>query len=154
MKSLKSLFNISSGATTPTANITQNDEARRTGETYKEYGERLAARSNANNYVLQPTLQSVYLSIKKEQQANDILQQQLRQKQQVEINNTSAQMQKTMNNLNDAKDKCDRLANDIKSCEKDIEELKITAHQRNRQAWLHLIISGVLLVPFTVYLFA
>lgn len=132
---------------------THQNNARQEGETYKQYGVRLAGLSAASEQALAPTLQSVYYGIRREQQADANLQAALRKKQETAINNKEAQKIVTENDLEAIRSKIEKDKTAAEKVQKEIDDLKNDSYKRNRPAWIQLIISGVLLVPFTIYFF-
>ena len=132
---------------------THQNNARQEGETYKQYGVRLAGLSAASEQALAPTLQSVYYGMRREQQADANLQAALRKKQETAINNKEAQKIVTENDLEAIRSKIENDKKAAEKVQKEIDDLKNDSYKRNRPAWIQLIISGVLLVPFTIYFF-
>lgn len=149
----KQLFGIkdSSATTNPAQPI--NKELKQKGETYKQYGIRIAGLAQGSINNLTPSLHSVYFGLKKEQEKDIALQQQLKIKQQTEIENTEAEKKKCEIQLETDKKGLADLKDSIDKKDNAIEALKAEAHRRNRPAWIQLIISGVLLIPFTIYFF-
>ena len=70
--------------------------ARREGETYNQYGLRVAGLSEGNPHTLVPCLQSVYFSIRKEQEKDASLQEELRNK----LNTKKADLETERQNKN------------------------------------------------------
>ena len=154
---LKSLFTIKKNEKLKiTENYTQKvtrQVARQEDETYKQYGFRLAGLCQASEQTLVPTLHSVYWGIKREQQNNERLQQELKQKKETEISNKEAQKEINENDLKTTRNKKEIHIKELEKTQKQISDLENESYRRNRPAWIQLIISGVLLVPFTIYFF-
>lgn len=156
LRRLFSLTKVEESTAIEDSNLQKNanqENAKREGETYKQYGCRLAGLSAASQHTLVPTLHAVYNGIKREQQKNADLQKQLRQRQETEINNKEAQKIKTENDLEATRKKIEEYKEEVEKIQKNIDGLKNETYRRNRPAWIQLIISGVLLIPFTVYFF-
>ena len=149
----KKLFGIKDKDATAVPVQTINKDQKQEGETYKQYGIRVAGLSQGSTFCLLPSLHAVYLGIKKEQQNDQDLQNELKRKQLTEITNTEAEKQKCENELQSCETKLAELKDNIVKTDKSIETLKNESHRRNRPAWIQLIISGVILVPFTLYFF-
>lgn len=130
-----------------------NKEMKQEGETYKQFGFRSAGLNVGSIFALIPSLHAVYLGLKKEQEKDIELQKELKRKQQTEITNKEAERQKCQNNLQDAQGKLQEIKESIEKKGKEIEKLESESHRRNRPAWIQLVISSVLLIPFTIYFF-
>ena len=130
-----------------------NKEMKQEGETYKQFGFRSAGLNVGSIFALSPSLHAVYLGLKKEQEKDIELQKELKRKQQTEITNKEAERQKCQNNLQDAQGKLQEIKESIEKKGKEIEKLESESHRRNRPAWIQLVISSVLLIPFTIYFF-
>ena len=127
--------------------------ARREGETYNQYGLRVAGLSEGNPHTLVPCLQSVYFSIRKEQEKDASLQEELRNK----LNTKKADLETERQNKNaeieDSQEQQERLSKDIEELKEELATLRHGTKERNSNAWITLIISSVLLVPFSIYFF-
>ena len=55
--------------------------------------------------------------------------------------------------LEASKEKQQELAADIQSQKNKLADLEDSRYKRNRDAWITLVISTVLLIPFTIYFF-
>ena len=100
-----------------------------------------------------PCIQSVYLGLKKEQEADDVLQQSLK----VDLQNKKAsketEKEKEENNLLAFKEKQQSLEGELDEKRQELVQVRSETYRRNRSAWITLIISGVILIPFTLYFF-
>lgn len=127
--------------------------ARREGETYNQYGLRVAGLSEGNIHTLAPCLQSVYFGIRKEQEKDASLQQELRNK----LNTKKADLETERQNKNDeikeSKEQQSRYSTEIEELKEELANLKHGTKERNGNAWITLVISSVLLVPFSIYFF-
>ena len=132
---------------------TKEQEARKVGETYKQYGFRVAGITQGSQHSLSPCLQSVCLSIKREQEHNAALQEQLRN----DLLNKKTKLEADLKNKNyeieASQDQQKALSSEIDELKEDLSDLKHGTNERNRKAWITLIISSVLLVPFSIYFF-
>ncbi|MBQ6208183.1 MAG: hypothetical protein IJK42_00200 [Prevotella sp.] len=128
-------------------------ESRQDGETYKQYGFRMAGISQGGLQAFTPCIQSVYLGLKKEQEADDVLQQSLK----VDLQNKKAsketEKEKEENNLLAFKEKQQSLEGELDEKRQELVQVRSETYRRNRSAWITLIISGVILIPFTLYFF-
>lgn len=132
---------------------TAREESRQDGETYKQYGFRMAGISQGGLQAFTPCIQSVYLGLKKEQEADDVLQQSLK----VDLQNKKAsketEKEKEENNLLAFKGKQQSLEGELDGKRQELAQVRTETYRRNRSAWITLIISGVILIPFTLYFF-
>ncbi len=128
-------------------------ESRHDGETYKQYGFRMAGISQGGLQAFTPCVQSVYLGLKKEQETDDALQQSLK----VELQNKKAsketEKEKEENNLFVFKEKQQSQESELDEKRQELTQLRNESYRRNRSAWISLIISGIILIPFTLYFF-
>lgn len=128
-------------------------ESRQDGETYKQYGFRMAGISQGGLQAFTPCVQSVYLGLKKEQEADDVLQHSLK----IDLQNKKAsketEKEKEENNLFSFKEKQQSQESELDEKRQELTQLKNESYRRNRSAWISLIISGVILIPFTLYFF-
>lgn len=132
---------------------TPSNHARMQGESYRDYGFRLAGLSAGSIFSLPPCFQSVYLGLKTEQQKDFALQQKL----QNELKSQKAKLEQERDSkqgaLKNCKDKQQSLAKNIKELQEKLTELANSQYVRNKSAWHTLIVSAVILIPFTIYLF-
>ena len=134
-------------------NIPQADHVRREGETYNQYGIRVAGLSEGNPHTLIPCLQSVCLEIIKDQENDAALQEKLKNELSIKKADLEAERQNKINAMNDSQEKQKRLSAEIEEYKENLASLKHGAKERNRNAWITLIISSALLVPFSIYFF-
>lgn len=127
--------------------------ARRSGETYRDYGFRVAGLSEGSIHTLPPCLQSVYFGIKKEQETDASLQEELQANLSRKKAEIEAEKERKQNQLNESKQKLDQLTDDLKDEKAKLVAIEAASYERNKSEWITLLISGVLLVPFTVYFF-
>ena len=100
-----------------------------------------------------PCLQAVYLGLKKEQEQDEKLQQDLMLSLQNKKANFERDKEQQENNKLTSVSKQQSLEGEIESKRKELSELKDGAYRRNRSAWITLLISGIILIPFTLYFF-
>lgn len=127
--------------------------ARREGETYNQYGLRVAGLSEGNPHTLLPCLQSVYFGIRKEQEKDASLQEELRNKLNTKKADLEAERQNKNAEIEDSQEQQDRLSTEIEELKEELATLRHGTKERNSKAWITLIISSVLLVPFSIYFF-
>ena len=146
----KQLFTFSKrGAEVPVEE--QNQKTKQEGETYKQYGFRSAGLANGSAHSLPPCLQSIYLSLRKEQENDAHLQERLRRNQRTEIANKESEKEQTENELTLTEKRIQSIEDEIKECERNIDDAKTAGG--NPQAKTQLWITGILLIPFTIYFF-
>lgn len=160
--SVKNLF-----ATKPQPELVQNADTaplpqtvleitshiRRDGETYNQYGFRVAGLSEGNPHTLVPCLQSVSWGIRKEQEADTELQQELQKKLSIKKTELETERINKEEELEASKEKQKEISAEIQIQKNKLADLEDSRYKRNRDAWITLIITTVLLVPFTVYFF-
>lgn len=157
--SVKNLFTtkpdpIETGTAIERQNVLEvGTHARRDGETYNQYGFRVAGLSEGNPHTLHPCLQSVYFGIRKEQERDASLQEELRKKLETKKADLEAEHKKKLAEIEDSQDKQDRLSAEIEELKEELSKLKHGTKERNSNAWITLIISSVLLLPFSIYFF-
>lgn len=127
--------------------------ARKNGETYNQYGFRVAGLSEGNPHTLFPCLQSVCWGIRKEQEADATLQQELQTKLAAKKMELETERKNKEEELEACKDKQKEIAADIQNQKNKLTDLEDSRYKRNRDAWITLVITTVLLIPFTVYFF-
>lgn len=145
-------------------NIVIDSEDRKTGETYKTWGFRVAGRAGGNNSVLTSALNVVEQNNIKEQ-IGDLQQQQTRKNQlqseigalnlsKDQLSNKKDSILKDIDSINDKigelKDEC---SDAVTNFEKQKQEIKNGATGTNRTTKLTLIIACVLLLALSIYLF-
>ena len=129
------------------------DHARKADETYNQYGFRVAGLSEGNRHTLTACLQSVCWGIRKEQEMDDDLQQELQKKLSAKKLELETDRKNKEQELEASKEKQQDLAADIQSQKNKLADLEDSRYKRNRDAWITLVISTVLLIPFTIYFF-
>lgn len=129
------------------------DEARQEGETYKQYGFRLAGRSEGNELSLQPNLHAIYWGLRKRQEEDENLQNELKLRLAKEKTNLEAEQEQAENDQKRSLEKQEELKQEIAEKKDELIKLKQESYRKNRKAWSALIISGIILVPFTLYFF-
>ena len=149
----KKIFSLRNNDSAKIEEICVKAESRQDGETFKQYGFRMAGRSEGGLQSFIPCLQSVYLSLKKEQESDEALQQSLK----VDLQNKKAtketEKEKEENNLLSYKERHQSLENELDEKRQELAQLRTQTYLRNRGAWITLIISGIILIPFTLYFF-
>lgn len=130
-----------------------NSHARKEGETYSQYGFRVAGLSEGNPHTLFPCLQSVCWGIRKEQESDATLQQELQAKLAAKKIELETDRKNKEEELETCKDKQKEIAADIQNQKNKLADLEDSRYRRNRDAWITLVITTILLIPFTVYFF-
>ncbi len=131
----------------------KNGNDKQEGETYNQYGVRIAGLCTGDLTALTPALQTVIHAIRKEQAQDQCLQQELQQKLNAQLEDQKVQLSNKQNLLSNSKDTQNKLCAEIKKAEGERDRLKGAQYQRNKTAWYELIISSIILLPFTIYLF-
>ena len=146
---------LQNGDNVPSAQnvIEINSHARKDGETYNQYGFRVAGLSEGNPHTLVPCLQSVSWGIRKEQEADAELQQELQKKLSAKKLELETDRKNKEDELEACKEKQKDIAGEIQSQKDKLADLEDSRYKRNRDAWITLVITIVLLIPFTVYFF-
>lgn len=130
-----------------------SSHARKSGETYHDYGFRVAGLSEGSIFALQPCLQSVYFGIKKEQENDTTLQKELQTNLSRKKAEIEAEKEHKQNQLDESKQKLNQLTDDLKDEKAKLVAIEAASYERNKSEWIALVISGILLIPFTVYFF-
>ena len=138
----------------PAQNVIEiNSYVRKENETYNHYGFRMAGLSEGNSHTLVPCLQAVSWGIRKEQEADADLQQELQQKLSAKKQELEAERKNKEDELETCKEKQKTIATEIQNQQTKLADLEDSRYKRNRDAWITLIITTVILVPFTIYFF-
>lgn len=122
-------------------------------ETYQQYGFRMAGVSQGNPTAFQPHLHSIFEGLKKKQAANENKQAELRKLFELEKNKLITQKETAGNELDRIETEINKVEDDIKQKEGKLNGLAQERYTRNQKAWIQLIISTIILVPFTIYFF-
>lgn len=148
---VKKLFGINAQKVVPTVEASQ--EGKQMSETYQQWGHRMAGRCDASVESLDPHLQIVYTNIKKEQEANAELQDQLQQDIQKKIASEEASLAQEKGNLGQSESAFQNIKSKIAEVLDKIDQLKGQVKRKNSEARANLIIGLIILVPLTLYLF-
>lgn len=150
---VKKIFAMKNDTTPMTNGSIAPNESRKSNETYKQYGFRMAGISQGVLQTFTPHLQSVYLGLKKEQEEDSSLQTEL----QLSLQNKKVILEKDKeieaNKLAQNEEKLKSLEKDLQEKQNEVAELKIAGAERNKSAWVTLIISSTILIPYTLYFF-
>lgn len=138
---------------TPVDNVCDSKPVRHEKETYKQYGFRVAGLSQGGIHTLLPCLQSVYFGIRKEQQDDTLLQDQLIKELEANKANLEAELKNKKDEIQDTQEKIKGLKEEKEEQKKELSELKDGKKKRNRNTWITFVISSVLLLPFSIYFF-
>lgn len=150
----KKIFSLKNSDVAKTDEIkAERTENRQEWETYKRYGFRMAGRSEGGLQSFIPCLQSVYLGLKKEQEEDEALQVSLKTDLQNKKVNRENEKEKEENELLALKNKQQSLEGEVDEKRQELTQLRTETYRRNRSAWITLIISGIILIPFTLYFF-
>ena len=139
--------------TSPQNVIEISNHARKIGETYNQYGFRVAGLSEGNPHTLFPCLQSVCWGIRKEQETDATLQQELQTKLTTKKAELETERKNKEEEYNASKEKQKEIKDEIQSQKNKLADLEDSRYRRNRDAWIVLLTTSVLLIPFTVYFF-
>jgi len=158
---LKSLFAIKpdvepleeTAPVLPESEVGVIEHFRKVGETYNQYGFRVAGLSEGNPHTLVPCLQSVCWGIKREQEKDEDLQKELQSKLSVKKTELEAEQKNKEEELESCKEKQKDISSEIESQKTMLADLEDSRYKRNRDAWIALVITTILLIPFTVYFF-
>jgi len=126
---------------------------RKDGETYNQYGFRIAGLSEGNPFTLAPCLQTVYFGICKEQERDESLQEELRKELQAKKANLEAERKNKLAEIEDSQEKQKYLSVEMTELKEELSKLRHATKERNSNAWITFIISSVLLFPFSIYFF-
>ena len=145
---------IQDGTVAPSQSVLDvSSHTRYVGETYKQYGFRVAGLSEGDYHTLSPCLQSVCWGIRKEQEADATLQQELQAKLTTKKAELETERQNKEIEYEACKEKQKEINDEIQNQKNKLADLEDSRYKRNRDAWIVLITSSVLLLPFTVYFF-
>lgn len=156
---LKNLFATKDVPEPVASHVNQNvlditsGHVRRRGETYHDYGFRVAGLSEGSIHTLTPCLQSVYFGIKREQETDATLQEELQTNLSHKKTEIEAEKERKQNQLEESKQKLKQLTDDLKDERTKLVAIEAASYERNKSEWIALVISGILLIPFTVYFF-
>lgn len=152
--SLKKLFSLGKSSE-ESLNQSQvpSQEYRQAGETYKQYGFRIAGLTQGSIQSLTPNLQTVYLGIRRDQEQDEVLQQQLITKLKGDKLKKEQDKKLNENQIEASKTRQESIASNLEEKNRNLNELKSNSYERNRSAWITVIISSIILIPFTVYFF-
>lgn len=148
---IKNLFGINSQKEMPPENLMQ--ESKKTEETYQQWGHRMAGRCDADVTSIDPHLQIVYSTIKKEQEGNAKLQEKLQRDISEKIAIKEVELEKEKTNLEQSQSASQKLKSKIEDITDKINQLKGQTKRKNSEAKVNLIIGTVILIPLTFYLF-
>ncbi len=146
------------GVNTPTPQggvVPQNQTVnqRLTGETYKQWGHRMAGLNAGNNQSLNTHLQIVVQNIKREQLANQAIQAQNQQQIRDQISSKESDLAREKSLLDSEQAKVDDINAQIGLTNEEIQKVKGEAKRTNRDARVNYIIGLFILIPLTIYLF-
>lgn len=130
-----------------------SSDSRQEKETYKQYGFRMAGRCDGGLQTFIPCLHAVSLGLRKEQEEDVALQDALKADLQNRKINAENEKEREENNLQTSKDKQKKLEDELEEKKQELTKTKSDVFRRNREAWITLIITAVILVPFTLYFF-
>ena len=146
---LKKLLNV---GTTPAASV-EMQQGKQSTETYQQWGHRMAGLSAGSVASLDPHLQIVYTTIKKEQENDAMLQDQLQKDIQRKIANENTALAQEKNNLDTSNKALKGIKDKISDITERISDLKNSVKKKNSEAIANLAIGLFILIPLTVYLF-
>ena len=150
----KSIFSLSNEEQTkPTEATPVTHATHPKKETYKEYGFRMAGKSEGGLHAFTPCLHAVCHGLKKDQEEDDALQTALKTDLQNRKANSENEKEREENNLQSSKEKQVNLENEKEEKEQELIQLNSEAYRRNHKAWITFIITAIILIPFTLYFF-
>lgn len=150
---LRSLFTLKTNDNVSQPQVNIDPDAKQQGETYKNYGTRMAGLLQGSIYALQTMFHAVLQSLKKDQAQNIALQTELIEKYQNILANLKSQKQAKEKQQGETEQSIEEIKKRLGAKQKELDELESRQYKRNQSAWRVLIISGLLLIPFTIYFF-
>lgn len=139
--------------TEPSQLMDANSFSKQDAETFHQWGHRMAGLAQGNVSSLEPHLQVVYQTIKKEQENNAELQEQIQTETKKKIAGLKANMQQEMNNEQTSSNRISDLKEKISSLTDKIADLSSHVKRVNAEAKANFIIGLCILIPLTIYLF-
>lgn len=137
---------------TPISPIIDN-EAKRVGETYVNYGKRICGLVNASISALDPFLQRIYSQEKLSQVNDEAVNDKEKNKIQERINDLESQIAQCNNDMDLKLSKISNANGEIKKLEQNLAEQRQRGNELNKNANMKMIIGLIILVPLTIYLF-
>lgn len=147
---IKNLFGIKPQTN---ASTIQDDNQQQAGETYQDWGHRMAGKNNGNVASLDTHLQIAYHSIRKKQEKDAELQKKLQDEIQQNIARNQKNLEYEENVLQTTKEKINRLKESLDSIYDQINSLKGQVKRKNSEAKANFIIGLCIIIPLTIYLF-
>jgi len=130
-----------------------NKHSKKVAETYKDYGFRVAGLCEGDSHTLEPCLQTVYFGIKREQENDLKLQQELQDKYKSQKANLELECKDIRETLDECKKRQEAIQKDIDQSKSKLVEIENRTYERNKESWITFILCSILLVPFSIYLF-
>lgn len=130
-----------------------NPDARKDKETYSQWGARMCGKVGASVVALPAYLHAVYFDIKKFQAQNDALQDQLKQKIQIDLESNRNSQKLINSQIQDTDAKINQIQNDINTLRSERQQILGEKERVNKEAKLKMVVGLVILIPLTIYLF-
>ena len=130
-----------------------NSSAKKGGETYRQWGHRMAGLNQGNSSTLEPHLHIVVQTIKAEQGNDKAVQESLRQKNETQIASLQNQKDLAENEKVASDAKIGRITQRIADLKQSLTDLQTQILRPDRIARANFIIGCLILIPLTVYLF-
>lgn len=130
-----------------------NPDARKDKETYSQWGARMCGKVGASVVALPAYLHAVYFDIKKFQAQNDALQDQLKQKIQIDLESNRNSQKLINSQIQNADAKINQIQNDINTLRSERQQILSEKERVNKEAKLKMVVGLVILIPLTIYLF-
>lgn len=147
---IKSLFGVKSQTNAPT---TAPNEGKQSSETYQQWGHRMAGLSQGNVPSIDTHLQIVYQNIRREQENDANLQNQIQQEIEQNIARSKQNLEHEENVLQTIQDKIKDVKEKIENISNSIDNLKGQVQRKNAEARANFIIGLCIIIPLTIYLF-
>lgn len=132
---------------------TSNSSAKKGGETYRQWGHRMAGLNQGNTSTLEPHLHIVVQTIKAEQENDMAVQESLRQKTETQIAALQNEKDLAENEKTALEQRIENIKQRIAELKQDLSNLQTQTLRPDRIARANFIIGCLILIPLTVYLF-
>lgn len=153
INNIKQLFATVKTEQVPIAPAARTSEARRVGETYRQWGIRICGIVESSLNALTPYLHNVYNYIYREQAENKELQEQARKNTQAEIEQKNTYIEECHAKIRHSHDCIEDNKSKIEELKHERQEINESKEKINKDQRLHLIIGLFIIIPLTIYLF-
>ena len=124
-----------------------NPDARKDKETYSQWGARMCGKVGASVVALPAYLHAVYFDIKKFQAQNDALQDQLKQKIQIDLESNRNSQKLINSQIQDTDAKINQIQNDINTLRSERQQILGEKERVNKEAKLKMVVGLVIFLP-------